>query len=130
LRESGVSCDQILQCLRELHVVPVFTAYPTEAARRTVLFARGRIAGHLQAMDVLPLPRREAAEREAAISAEITSLWQTDETRLRPRARGDHQLHLRRSAQYRMIARPTETQAIKTHSSHSFSAGSLQAFEF
>ncbi len=89
LRESGVSCDQVLQCLRELHVVPVFTAHPTEVARRTVLFARGRIAGHLQAMDALPLTRREAAEREAAISAEITSLWQTDETRLRPRTVAD-----------------------------------------
>jgi phosphoenolpyruvate carboxylase len=84
MREAGVRVETALDWLRQIEVIPVFTAHPTEVARRTVLFKRRRIAENLERLDQLPLTDAEAARREAAISAEITALWQTDEVRRRP----------------------------------------------
>jgi len=84
MRQSGINLDTALEWLRQTEVIPVFTAHPTEVARRTVLFKRQRIASHLELLDRLPLTDAEAMKREAAIAAEITALWQTDEVRRRP----------------------------------------------
>ena len=81
MRDRGVSFEQALELFRKIHITPVFTAHPTEVARRTVLFARGRIARELERLDSLPLSESYAAEREISITAEITALWQTDEVR-------------------------------------------------
>ncbi len=82
MRDAGISSDQALQALRQVKVVPVFTAHPTEVARRTVLLKRRRIARCLETLDRLPLPAVEALELQNAIAAEITALWQTDEVRV------------------------------------------------
>jgi len=82
LRDSGMSADQALAALRQIRVIPVFTAHPTEAARRTVLLKRRRIAKELHRLDRLPLPDSEARLLEEEIAAEITALWQTDEVRV------------------------------------------------
>ncbi len=82
MRDAGISADEALSALRSIKVVPVFTAHPTEVARRTILSKRRRIAGYLEQLDRLPLPATEAAELERAITAEVTSLWQTDEVRV------------------------------------------------
>ena len=84
LRQSGINLETALELLRQIEVIPVFTAHPTEVARRTVLFKRQRIAANLELLDRLPLTDAEAIKREAAIAAEITALWQTDEVRRRP----------------------------------------------
>jgi len=82
LRDSGMSADQAQEALRKIKVTPVFTAHPTEAARRTVLLKRRRIAKQLHRLDRLPLPEAEARLLEDEITAEITALWQTDEVRV------------------------------------------------
>ncbi|HZQ20569.1 MAG TPA: phosphoenolpyruvate carboxylase [Terriglobales bacterium] len=82
MREAGMTASQALESLRQIKVVPVFTAHPTEVARRTVLLKRRRIARCLELLDRLPMPSSEAAELENAITAEITALWQTDEVRV------------------------------------------------
>jgi phosphoenolpyruvate carboxylase len=82
MRSSGMSADQALAALRQVRVVPVFTAHPTEVARRTVLLKRRRIAKCLELLDRLPMPGSEALELENAIAAEITALWQSDEVRV------------------------------------------------
>ncbi|MGA9039957.1 MAG: phosphoenolpyruvate carboxylase [Terriglobales bacterium] len=82
LREKGISANDALTAVREVKVVPVFTAHPTEVARRTVLFKRRRIAKHLERLDRLPLSGPDAAAYEDLIQAEITALWQTDEVRV------------------------------------------------
>jgi phosphoenolpyruvate carboxylase len=79
---AGVSPKHALDALRHIQITPVFTAHPTEVARRTILLKRGRIAQQLAGLDQLPLPAAAAAEHEALIHAEITSLWQTDEVRV------------------------------------------------
>jgi phosphoenolpyruvate carboxylase len=83
VRDAGMSCEQALELLRRVEVVPVFTAHPTEVARRTVLFKRARIAAELERLDWLPLADRAAREAAERIAAEITALWQTDEVRRR-----------------------------------------------
>jgi phosphoenolpyruvate carboxylase len=82
MRDSGMDAEQALEALGHVKVVPVFTAHPTEVARRTVLQKRRRISQLLERLDRLPLPRTEAMELENAISAEVTALWQTDEVRV------------------------------------------------
>src|SRR5215471_18930155 len=40
IRNDSVNIQEVMKCLREINVVPVFTAHPTEDARRTVLWKR------------------------------------------------------------------------------------------
>jgi phosphoenolpyruvate carboxylase len=82
MREAGICSDQALAALQQVKVIPVFTAHPTEVARRTVLSKRRRIAQYLERLDSLPLSGAEASANENDILAEITALWQTDEVRV------------------------------------------------
>src|SRR2546423_3469800 len=83
MRDAGITQQQALEWLAKIEVILVFTAHPTEVARRTVLFKRQRIAAELEQLDRLPLTERESEKHEQAIIAEITTLWQTDEVRRR-----------------------------------------------
>jgi phosphoenolpyruvate carboxylase len=82
LKAAGISAQQALDALKRIEVTPVFTAHPTEVARRTVLGKRRNIAGFLEQLDRLPLSISDAEELETRMLAEITALWQTDEVRL------------------------------------------------
>jgi phosphoenolpyruvate carboxylase len=81
MRRVGISAEEALDWLRRVLVIPVFTAHPTEAARRTVMFKRRRIGEFLEKLDRIPIPGQEMARLENLLLAEITSLWQTDEVR-------------------------------------------------
>jgi phosphoenolpyruvate carboxylase len=83
MRDAGITQPQALEWLAKIEVILVFTAHPTEVARRTVLFKRQRIAAELEQLDRLPLTERESEQHEQAILAGITALWQTDEVRRR-----------------------------------------------
>ena len=89
MREAGISADQALQWLGRILVVPVFTAHPTEIARRSVLMKRRRMGEFLERIDRIPVPDEELAALEEALTAEITALWQTDEVRSRRPAVAD-----------------------------------------
>jgi phosphoenolpyruvate carboxylase len=82
LKAAGVTAQEALGALQKIEVIPVFTAHPTEVARRTVLSKRRNIARFLEDLDGLPLSNSDAEELERQIVAEITALWQTDEVRL------------------------------------------------
>ncbi|HEX9107211.1 MAG TPA: phosphoenolpyruvate carboxylase, partial [Longimicrobiales bacterium] len=62
-------------------IVPVFTAHPTEVARRTVRFKRRRISAELANLDRLPLTDEDALALQRSIAAEIAALWESDEVR-------------------------------------------------
>ncbi len=95
MREAGISLEAALGWLRRVEVIPVFTAHPTEVARRTVLFKRRRIAQELEKLDWLPLTDAAASAGEAAITAEVTALWQTDEVhRRKPTVRDEIKMGL------------------------------------
>jgi phosphoenolpyruvate carboxylase len=82
LKAAGIDAQQALEALGKIEVTPVFTAHPTEVARRTVLVKRRNITRFLEDLDRLPLSSSDAEELERQIGAEITALWQTDEVRL------------------------------------------------
>ena len=82
LKAAGITAKQALAALQRIEVTPVFTAHPTEVARRTVLGKRRNIARSLEDLDRLPLSTSDAEELERQILAQITALWQTDEVRL------------------------------------------------
>jgi phosphoenolpyruvate carboxylase len=81
LRQQGVTPDALQRLLQRLLVMPVFTAHPTEAKRRTILTKLGRIGETLHALDFHSPTPDETAEALRLLREEIVSLWQTDETR-------------------------------------------------
>jgi phosphoenolpyruvate carboxylase len=95
LREAGVTFDQAYALLRRICVSPVFTAHPTEVARRSVMFKRRRISDLLEQLDRIPVPEPQLAALERDLIAEITALWQTDDVRsARPTVRDEIRMAL------------------------------------
>jgi phosphoenolpyruvate carboxylase len=95
LREAGKSRADVLELLRKICITPVFTAHPTEVARRSVMFKRRSISDLLARLDSIPLPAAELDALEAALLAEITALWQTDDVRSsRPTVRDEVRMAL------------------------------------
>jgi phosphoenolpyruvate carboxylase len=81
LREAGMTLPETLALLGQVCVTPVFTAHPTEVARRSVMFKRRRISDLLERLDRIPMPTSELDALEETLTAEITALWQTDDVR-------------------------------------------------
>lgn len=82
MKSKGLTVERAMAALGKILVMPVFTAHPTEVARRTVLMKRRRIAEALEQLDRLPISTDEIERTEAQILGEITALWQSDEVRL------------------------------------------------
>ena len=83
MRRVGISAEEAMDWLRRVLIIPVFTAHPTEVARRSVMSKRRRIGDFLATLDRIPIPEQDLARLEELILTEITSLWQTDEVRSR-----------------------------------------------
>jgi len=83
MKRVGIGAEEALDWLKRVLIVPVFTAHPTEVARRSVMFKRRRIGDFLATLDRIPVPEQDLARLEQLVLAEITSLWQTDEVRSR-----------------------------------------------
>jgi phosphoenolpyruvate carboxylase len=81
LRASGVNTAGMQAILDLAYVMPVLTAHPTEATRRTVLAKVDHIAALVSRFDIVRQTPEEEAETWAALREELASLWQTDETR-------------------------------------------------
>jgi phosphoenolpyruvate carboxylase len=95
LREAGVSADKAYALLSRICVSPVFTAHPTEVARRSVMFKRRRISDLLEQLDRIPVPESQLEALEHDLIAEITALWQTDDVRsARPTVRDEIRMAL------------------------------------
>lgn len=78
MRHVGIGAEEALDWLRKVRIVPVFTAHPTEVARRSVMFKRRRIGELLEELGRVPSPAEEQERQEQLVLAEISSLWQTD----------------------------------------------------
>lgn len=83
MRQAGIDADAAFAFMERVHITPVFTAHPTEVARRSVLYKRRRLGALLEELDRIPLPDAELERLQSAVAAEITALWQTDEVRAR-----------------------------------------------
>ncbi len=79
--DAGVDQDLLASVLGRLQLRPVFTAHPTEAARRTLLTKLRRVAEFLSERSD---PRRTDTDRERIdrrVAELIDQIWQTDELR-------------------------------------------------
>lgn len=74
IADAKISRDELAHAVATLSVRPVFTAHPTEAARRSVLSKLGTVAALLDEKNI--------REREKKLAEAIELLWQTDELRL------------------------------------------------
>lgn len=83
MRQAGIDANAAFALMERVHITPVFTAHPTEVARRSVLYKRRRLSALLEDLDRIPLPDAELERLQSAVTAEITALWQTDEVRAR-----------------------------------------------
>ena len=95
MRLAGTNLVEALEQLGRICVTPVFTAHPTEVARRSVMFKRRRISDLLEQLDRIPVPGAALEQLEASLLAEITALWQTDDVRsARPTVRDEIRMAL------------------------------------
>ena len=95
LREGGSTREEVLALLARVRIFPVFTAHPTEVARRSVMFKRRRISDLLEQLDAVAVPPSELGALQDALLAEITALWQTDDVRsARPTVRDEVRMAL------------------------------------
>jgi phosphoenolpyruvate carboxylase len=81
LRDQGLPAEDLQALLGRLLVMPVFTAHPTEAKRRTLLTKLGRVAETLHFFDFHSPTPDETRSAILSLREEIVSLWQTDDTR-------------------------------------------------
>ena len=95
MKLAGMDRSEALEMLSHVVITPVFTAHPTEVARRSVMFKRRRISDLLEKLDRIPLPHSEIDALERDLTAEITALWQTDDVRSsRPTVRDEVRMAL------------------------------------
>lgn len=78
---AGELRKQLQRAIDRLEIVPVMTAHPTEAARRTLLEKHRRVSDLLAAFDDENLPQRSRQDLQTRLAAEVESIWQTDEVR-------------------------------------------------
>jgi len=81
LRRQGATSDEILELVRRLLIVPVLTAHPTEARRRTVLIALRRVDRLLRRLADRDLTAIEDRDTRRRLREEITLLWRTADLR-------------------------------------------------
>jgi phosphoenolpyruvate carboxylase len=87
---QGIGAEQLQTLLNNLVYLPVFTAHPTEAKRRTILEALRRIFITAEELEDPRIGEEEEAEIIRRLESEIQILWKTDEVRAkRPQVRDE-----------------------------------------
>lgn len=81
LLQRGLNTRQIAELLERIQIMPVITAHPTEAKRRTVLDLLHRLSHVVNIIASASVTDDERARLSEQLLSEITTLWQTDEVR-------------------------------------------------
>ena len=81
IRDRKIEAHEVLAHLQRALVVPVFTAHPSEARRRTILEKLSAIAQQLDRMEYSKLTSSEEKGTIAAIAEEVEALWLSDSAR-------------------------------------------------
>lgn len=79
---SDVSAEQLQFLLEQVKYMPVFTAHPTEARRRTVMEAQRRIFLAAEPLNKGRIGREERREVIRQLETQIQVLWRTNEVRV------------------------------------------------
>jgi len=79
--DEGVGPVQLQTLLNEALYLPVFTAHPTEALRRTIMYALRRIFVTSEQINDMRLGRDERDDIRQSLKRQIQVLWKTDEVR-------------------------------------------------
>ncbi|MFN0052444.1 MAG: phosphoenolpyruvate carboxylase [Planctomycetales bacterium] len=75
LRDEGCSADKLVDVLSQTQIVPVFTAHPSEARRRTILEKLDSIATQMDRIDSHQLLPRDRERAESCILEEMETFW-------------------------------------------------------
>jgi len=81
LKQRKININELDEIIREIEIIPVFTAHPTEATRQTILKKILRISNLLLEKELSFLSNAEEEQIKSKIKAEITLLWQSNEIR-------------------------------------------------
>jgi phosphoenolpyruvate carboxylase len=79
LHKRGYTLPQVLELLKKVSIEPVFTAHPTESARRTMLRKNQRIAELLLDRLDPTLTPQELRQNWSRVRTEVTTAWQTED---------------------------------------------------
>jgi phosphoenolpyruvate carboxylase len=82
-RERQIEPEQIKELIDQLKFIPVFTAHPTEARRRTTMNILQTLYEHTDAMGVYPEGSRAFEQAKQKTAETIDLLWSSDEVRTR-----------------------------------------------
>ena len=82
IAERGVAASEVASVSRRLAIRPVFTAHPTEAARRSILSKLRAVADELDGEFTAAALYGEKGRGDGRLSELLDLLWQTDELRL------------------------------------------------
>ena len=80
-KDQDISAEQFQKLLNNLSYMPVFTAHPTEAKRRTILECLSRIFISIKDLDDPRLGQLQKESLTQKLNNEIHVLWKTDEVR-------------------------------------------------
>lgn len=115
LRDAGFDAAATAKLLQKIHIEPVFTPHPTETTRRTILRKQQNIVRRMVDMQNPALTPQEVRTCLESIRADITAIWQTEES---PTTRAtifdelEHTLFFLTDVIYRVI--PPFYEALKT----------------
>ncbi|OOG23774.1 phosphoenolpyruvate carboxylase [Thioalkalivibrio denitrificans] len=80
---QGVPADKLQSLLDQLAYIPVFTAHPTEARRRTVMEAQRRVFLAADRLNDRRIGREEREELTRELETRVQVLWRTNEVRVK-----------------------------------------------
>jgi phosphoenolpyruvate carboxylase len=79
--EQGIAPDQVQTLIEKLRYMPIFTAHPTEARRRSIMEAQRRVFLTGNKLDNPKLSKEERQDVTDELQAQIQILWRTNEVR-------------------------------------------------
>lgn len=112
MKELGMTEDQILNVLKDVHVEPVLTAHPTEAKRATVRERHREIYQNLVTSEYPKFTNREKSRLKTKITAALESLWCTGEIHV---TRPDLNMELRNALYYLREMYPAVLSRLNDH---------------
>ena len=80
LRDAGFDAAATAELLQKIRIEPVFTPHPTETTRRTILRKQQNIVRRMVDMQNPALTPQEIQTCLESIRADITAIWQTEES--------------------------------------------------